>query len=195
MTKFLNRDSEYNIDSKFLSRISSRAFSDEPLSEKDLMTLFEAARWAPSSYNNQPWRFIYARKEDPCFEILFHALVDFNKSWCKRADVLVLTLSRKKSEHNNGDYPTAVFDTGAAWMSLALQAADMGIVAHGMAGFHYEELREKLHISDLYKIDMMIALGKRGTVESLPPELADKETPSLRRPLSEIISRGSFTFS
>src|SRR5262249_16256267 len=134
-TTFLNRESTYPIEKFFLSRVSSRAFSDERLSENELMTLFEAARWAPSSYNNQPWRFIYARRGEPEWDTLFSVLVDFNKSWCKRADTLVLAISRNNFEHNNKPAHTSRFDTGAAWMSLALEAHARNIIAHGMEGF------------------------------------------------------------
>ncbi len=195
MTRFLNRETDYPIEPFFLSRVSYRAFSDESIRDEELMTLFEAARWAPSSYNNQPWRFIYARKNDPCFETLYTSLIDFNKQWCKRADTLVLVVSRNRSEHNEGEYPTSKFDTGSAWMSLALQASMKGIVAHGMAGFDGEYLKKQLNIPDSYTIDMMFALGKHGAINTLPQEMWDKETPSLRKPLNEIISRGTFSFS
>ena len=195
MVQFENRETKFDIEKQFLQRISYRAFSEKELSEEELFTLFEAARWAPSSYNNQPWRFIYARKGDAEFQTLYSVLIDFNKQWCKKADTLVLVLSRNTSENHEAPYPTSTFDTGSAWMSLALQATHMGIIAHGMAGFDYEKIRELLHISDKYTVDMMIALGRKGDINELPKEMQDKEKPSLRKPLSEIISRGTFSFS
>ena len=194
MTKFLNRESEYSIQKLLLSRTSSRAFSEERLTEEELMSLFEAARWAPSSYNGQPWRFVYVRRGDKDWETLFNVLGDFNKSWCKDADTLIAAVSRQKFEHNNKPSHTASFDTGAAWMSIALEAHSRGWVAHGMEGFDYEEIRKVLKIPDQFKVEAMIALGKKGDSDALPKELRERETPSQRKPLQETVSKGHFTF-
>lgn len=192
MTTFLNRNSEYPIDPLFLSRVSSRAFSEDPITDQELMTLFEAARWAPSSYNNQPWRFIYARKNDPEWDKFFSPLIEFNKSWCNKADTLVVVLAKKNFEHNDKPSLTAEFDTGAAWMSLALEANRLNIVAHGMQGFDYEAIRANLKIPDSYTVLAMVAIGKKGKIDSLPEELKSKETPSDRKPLKSIVNRGTF---
>src|SRR4051812_15504900 len=112
------RTSNYQIDDIFLKRYSPRAMSGEKLSEDELMTLFEAARWAPSSYNIQPWRFVYAMRETPEFETLFSFLGDFNKSWCINAGALIVTISAKTSVSPKGetkDNVTHSFDTGSAW--------------------------------------------------------------------------------
>lgn len=194
MTKFENRESGYPILPLLLSRVSYRAFSEERLSEEELFSLFEAARWAPSSFNNQPWRFVYARRGEQEWETLFNVLIDFNKSWCKDADTLIAVISRKNFEHNNKPSVTAPFDTGAAWMSLALEAHARNIVAHGMEGFDYEGLRKTLKIPDTFKIEAMIAVGKRGDKNKLPEALRDRETPSLRKPLKEIVAKGHFPF-
>jgi nitroreductase len=194
MTKFENRDSTFPIDELLLSRVSSRAFSQERLEEEELMSLFEAARWAPSSYNSQPWRFIYARREDKEWHILFDALVEFNKSWCKDADTLVLVISRKFFEMNNKLSKTASFDAGSSWMSLAIEANKRNIIAHGMSGFDYDKLQKELSIPDSYIVEAMIAIGKKGSKDRLSNELKEMEKPSERKPLHEIISRGSFSF-
>lgn len=194
MIHYVNRVSDYPLQPFFLSRVSSRAFSEERLTEEELMTIFEAARWAPSSYNNQPWRFIYVRRGEKDWNLLFDTLVDFNKSWCKNADTLVLILSRKNFTHNEKVSKTSPFDAGAAWMSLALEAHFQKVVAHGMEGFDYEAARKNLGISDKYTIEAMAALGKQGDIDSLPEDLQEKEIPTLRKPLSEIISKGKFTF-
>ena len=178
-----------------LSRVSSRAFSPERLSEEELMSLFEAARWAPSSYNGQPWRFVYGRRGEKDWDVLFNVLIDFNKGWCKAADTLVLVTSRKNFEHNDKPSVTAEFDTGAAWMSLAIEAHARNIVTHGMQGFDYEAIRKELQIPETYNVEAMIAIGKPGKIDTLPKELQEKETPSLRKPLQEIVSKGKFTFT
>jgi nitroreductase len=194
MTTYLNRQSTYPIQPLLLSRVSSRAFSDERLTEEELMSLFEAARWAPSSYNNQPWRFIYARRGEKDWETLFNVLVDFNKSWTKNADTLVLVISRKNFEHNDKPATTARFDTGSAWMGLALEAHARNMIAHGMQGFDYDAIRKVLQIPESYNVEAMIAIGKPGDKEKLPPEIREKEVPSQRKPLNEIISKGVFNF-
>lgn len=194
MTTYLNRESNYPILDLMLSRVSSRAFSEERLTEAELMTLFEAARWAPSSYNNQPWRFVYARRGEKEWDTLFNALVDFNKSWCKHADTLIVAISRNNFEHNDKLSRTAPFDTGSAWMNLALEAHSKNIVAHGMEGFDYDAIKKNLQIPDTFTIQAMIAVGKKGNPESLAESLRKQETPSTRKPLAEIVSKGKFSF-
>lgn len=187
-----NRTSEYNIDDRFLKRYSPRAFSGESITKDELMTLFEAARWAPSASNVQPWKFIYAMRDTPEFENLFSLLGDFNKDWCKRASVLVVTVSNKMLS-KGGLSVTHSFDTGAAWENLALQASTLGLIAHGMQGFDYALAKEKLGVPEDYSVEMMIAIGKPGKVEDLPEPLQEREAPSDRKPLNEIISEGKFT--
>ena len=194
MTKFLNRETTYPIQSFFLSRVSYRAFSEERLSEEELMSLFEAARWAPSSFNNQPWRFIYARRGDKEWDTFFNVLVDFNKSWCKNADTLVLVVSRNNFEKNNKPARTSHFDAGAAWMSLALEAHAKNIITHGMEGFDYEGIKKALNIPNDFTVEAMIAIGKPGNKEDLPEDIRAKEVPSTRKPLNDIISKGHFPF-
>ncbi|OGI66600.1 hypothetical protein A3H53_02525 [Candidatus Nomurabacteria bacterium RIFCSPLOWO2_02_FULL_40_10] len=196
MSKTLNnRTTEYDIDDQFLTRHSPRALSGEALSEEELKTLFDAARWAPSASNIQPWRFIYAMRETPEFETMFSFLVDFNKSWCVNASTLVVTISAKTSLSSKGEKrpnPTHSFDTGAAWENLALQANKMNLVAHGMAGFDYKMAKEKLGVPDDYNVEMMFAVGRHGKIENLPEALRKGETPNNRHPLSETVFLGKF---
>ncbi len=194
MTKFLNRESQYPILPLILSRVSFRAFSDERLSEEELMALFEAARWAPSSYNNQPWRFIFARRGEKEWDTLFNVLIDFNKAWTKNADTLILVISRNNFEYNNKPSVTARFDTGAAWMSLALEAHARNIIAHGMQGFDYDLIKKNLQIPDTFTVEAMIAIGKPGNKDNLPPEIKKEEVPSIRKPLQDLIAKGQFSF-
>lgn len=195
MTRFLNRESSHAIEPLFLSRVSYRAFSTEPLEEEELLALFEAARWSPSAYNHQPWRFVYSRRGDATWSLFFDALVEFNKSWCRQADTLVVVISKNIFEFNGKAAATSRFDTGAAWMSLALEAHARHLIAHGMQGFDYAKIKQDLGIPDHFTVEAMIAIGKPGRLEELPPELQAKETPSLRKPLEEIIARGHCTFT
>jgi len=189
--KVNNRTTEYPIDDIFLKRYSPRAMSGEKVSEKELMTLFEAARWAPSSSNIQPWRFIYAMRDTQEFENLFSLLIQFNKDWCVRASVLVVTISKKTTDSGR-ENATHSFSAGSAWQNLALQASEMNLIAHGMSGFDYEMARKKLGVPDDYTVEMMIAIGKHGKIEDLPESLRPRETPSDRKPLKEIVFKGKF---
>ncbi len=191
-----NRTTKYNVDDQFLKRHSPRAMSGEKISEEELMTLFDAARWAPSSYNIQPWRFVYAMRETPEFENHFSLLGDFNKSWCVNAGALIVTISAKTSVSPKGETRannTHSFDTGAAWENLALQANSMGLVAHGMNGFDYAMAKEKLGVPDDHNVEMMIAIGKPGKIENLPEALRGMEKPNDRKPIEEIIFKGKLT--
>lgn len=155
------------------------------------MTLFEAARWAPSASNIQPWKFIYAMQGTPEFEKLLSFLVEFNRDWCKRASVLVVTISNKLDYKGNPSINNS-FDAGAAWENLALQASKMNFIAHGMAGFDYAKAKTELGIPDDYNVEMMIAIGKLGKAEDLPEPLREREKPSDRKPLEEIVFEGKF---
>ena len=184
------RQQEYDADEIFMNRWSPRAMNGESLSDDDLMSLFEAARWAPSSYNSQPWRFIYATRDSDEWSSFFDLLVDFNKSWAKNASALVIVVSRKNFEHNEKFSPTHSFDTGSAWMSLALQASLKGLVAHGMGGFDHDKARLVAIIPEDFSVEAMIAIGKPGSVSDLPDSLKDSEVPKGRKSISEIAFRG-----
>ncbi|MBI2631193.1 nitroreductase family protein [Candidatus Nomurabacteria bacterium] len=187
-----NRSTEYEIDDIFLKRHSPRALSGESISKEELMTLFDAARWAPSSYNAQPWRFIYALRGTKEFEVFFSLLVDFNKTWCKNAGALAVTISKKTFEQSGKPSVTHSFDAGAAWENLALQAVDMNLVAHGMEGFNYGQAKEKLGVPDDYNVEMMIAIGRHGKIKDLPENIRAGEIPNDRKPLKDIIFEGKF---
>lgn len=187
-----SRTSEHDIAPWILHRWSPRAMSGEKVDEKELMSLFEAARWAPSSYNAQPWRFLYARKGTPHWQTFFNLMGDFNKQWTIHADVLLVMISKKTFEHNNKPSVTHRFDTGAAWENLALEGSRRGLVVHGMEGFDYEKARKDLNIPDDYDVEAMAAVGKPGKKESLPPPMQEREVPSTRKPLSELIIEGPF---
>lgn len=187
-----NRTTEYPIDDRFIMRYSPRAMSGERIATEELMTLFESARWAPSSYNEQPWRFIYAIRETPDFARLFSFLVDFNKEWCAMSAALVVVISKKTFEHTGKENVNHSSDTGAAWENLALQAQCMNLVAHGMNGFNYDRAKKELDIPDDYAVEMMIAIGRHGNIEDLPEKLREGEKPSQRKNLEEIIFEGKF---
>jgi len=187
-----DRKSEYKINEIFVNRWSPRAMSGEEINKEELMNLFEAAKWAPSSYNNQPWRFIYALKNTRSWNELFDLLVDFNKSWCKNASALVVVISKKTFDHNGEHSITHSFDTGAAWENIALQASINGLVSHGMQAFDYAKAKKILEIPENYNVEIMIAIGKPGKKEDLPKELQEREIPSGRKKINEIRFEGRF---
>lgn len=166
--------------------------SGESLSDEELMPLLEAARWAPSSYNNQPWRFILAKRETEHWSRLFDLLVPSNQAWAKNAGALIVLISRKVFEHNGKPSKTHNFDAGAACENLALEGSARGLVVHCMQGFDYAKAKESCNIAEEYEVEVMIAVGKPGSKEVLDPETQKKEFPSDRKPLRELTFYGSF---
>ena len=176
------RKPDHEISSMIVERWSPRAMSGEAISESELLSLFEAARWAPSSSNLQPWRFLYSRKGDEHWDTYFGLLAEGNQVWAKNAAVLILIVS-KKTGHKDRPNRTHSFDAGSAWENLALQGSMMGLVVHAMAGFDYERAREELEIPEEYQIEAMVAVGKPGHQCSRSP----------RRPLRRKAPRPSRT--
>jgi nitroreductase len=186
------RKSRYKINELFINRWSPRAMSGAEISDEELMTLFEAARWAPSSFNGQPWRFLYAKRDTPSWKIFFDLLVPFNQAWTKNAAVLILVITRTTFEWNNKPERTHSFDAGAACENLALQGFLDGLVVHGMEGFDYDRAKEDLDIPEDYHVEAMFAVGKPGAVKNLSPELQERELPSDRKNIEEFAFEGKF---
>lgn len=186
------RTSDHPIDPILLDRWSPRSMSGEAISEEEIFSLFEAARWAPSSYNAQPWRFLYATRGSAEWPMFFDLMIDFNKGWTKNAALIGVIISHKVFERNNKPSHTHSFDTGAAWMSLAIEGSSRGLVVHGMEGFDYEKARAVLEIPNDYQVEAMFAVGKRAPVSALPPELQEREMPSSRKTIHEFIKKGKF---
>lgn len=186
------RKSDYPIDPIILNRWSPRAMAAELIDDSQLMSLFEAARWAPSSYNAQLWRFIYGKRGTPHWQKLFNLLVPFNQSWTQNSSFLILIISRDRFTYNNKPSRTHSFDAGAAWENFALQGSINGLVVHAMEGFDYEKAKVDCNIPDGYTIEAMVAVGKQGNPKDLPQELQEREEPSTRKPISELIFEGTF---
>lgn len=171
-------------------RWSPRAMTGEAVTDEELSRLFEAARWAPSSYNGQPWRFVYAKRDTPYWQEFFSLLGEFNRKWAESAGALILILSRRIFEHSGKPARTHSFDTGAAWQNLALQGRRMELVVHGMAGFDYDEAAALLDLPDHYAVEAMVAVGRPAPVETLADDLRKKEKPSDRKSVDEIAFEG-----
>ena len=174
-------------------RWSPRAMSGERIADHELGALFEAARWAPSCFNEQPWRFLFAHRGTPHWNTFFALMVEGNQRWARNAGVLIVVVSRRTFERNDSPSRTHSFDAGAAWQCLALQGSALGLVVHAMAGFDYEAARKVLDVPDHYEVEAMVALGRPGRVEELDERLREREHPSDRRPASEFALEGGGT--
>lgn len=188
------RKADYPIDQLFLDRWSPRAMSGEKISQAELMVLFEAARWAPSSYNNQPWRILYAGRDSEHWQLFFDLLVEFNQTWVKNAAALLVFVSKTTFDMNGQSSITHSFDTGAAWGNLALQGWLKGLVVHGMQGFDFDRARTALNIPEGFRVEAMAAVGKPADASVLPEKLREREAPSDRRKLEQTICEGPFCF-
>ncbi len=189
-----NRTADFAIKEVFLQRQSAYAMTSEPITNEQLMILFEAARWSTSSYNNQPTRFIYAHRDTPAWETLFDLMVPANQTWAKNAAVLVVVIS-KRTMADNSPSITNSFEAGAAWMSLCLQATMNGLSAHGMSGFDYEKTCKNLNIPDGFKVEIMCAIGKQATQE-VDQKFLDRDAKhTARKKLNEIATEGNFHFN
>jgi nitroreductase len=187
----MTRTPTHPVSSLFPERWSPRAMSGEPLALDDLLPLFEAARWAPSCANSQPWRFVYGLAGTPAFDALFATLAEGNKVWCKRAGALVLVCA-KTTFDDGRPTPTPAFDAGAAWMSFALEGSLRGLRVHGMAGFDGAKARAACRVPEDHLVVLAIAVGRPGSIEELPEGLRAREAPTDRKPVAELVREGAF---
>ena len=196
MTTSNNRTADHPIDPMFLERWSPRAFTGEPLAEADLLTMLEAGRWAPSSYNSQPWRFVYARRDTPAWPRLLGLLVPANQAWAKDASALVVLISNSlmRRPGTDEDVPSTThsLDAGTASGYLALQAMKMGWHAHGMVGFDRDRAFAELNVPRGYQVEAVYAVGRLGDPSKLPEPLRARERPNARLPLAELAFEGFF---
>ncbi|MEY7850665.1 nitroreductase family protein [Natrarchaeobius sp. A-rgal3] len=186
-----HRDPDHDVDPLFVNRWSPRAMTGEPLDEEEYLPLFEAARWAPSAFNNQHWRFLYATPEDEEWETFVDLLSEGN-AWAADAGLLAVIVSKTTFDHNGEPAPVHSFDTGAAWQNLALEGARRGLAVHGMAGFDYEGAAEELDVPGEFAVEAMFAVGERAPPQTLSEELREREQPSDRKSVDEITHRGGF---
>ena len=185
------REPMYEIDPLFVNRWSPRALGTD-MSKEDLMACFEAARWAPSSYNNQSWRFMYATHEDEEWDTLHSLVNEFNQKWASDSYALIVVASKTTFDHNGEESITHSFDTGSAWENFALEAAKRDLAAHGMQGIHYEKAREELDIPEDFEVEMMIAIGSKEDETQLPEDM--QAQPNGRKDMKEIVTKGNYDF-
>ncbi|HZU09119.1 MAG TPA: nitroreductase family protein [Pseudacidobacterium sp.] len=170
------------------ARWSPRAYADKQVSSEDLRKIFDAARWAASSYNEQPWRFFVGRRGDATYQKIFDTLVEFNQQWAKSAPVLILSVASKKFAHNGSPNYHALHDTGAATATLSLAATSLGLHTHSMAGFDHDKARKAFNVPEDYDIGAVTALGYLGDPEGLPEQMKKTElSPRQRKDLGQFV--------
>lgn len=182
------------IEKLIVERWSPRSFDGREIPREDLDVIFEAAGWAPSAFNMQPWKFLYARRGDADWERFLSLLIDFNRSWAQNASVLIFVVSNRMQGRGEDKKPhySHSFDAGAAWASLALQATAMGYHAHGMTGIEFGKAEQELAIPADHRLEAAIAIGRKDAKEKLPETLQEREAPSGRKPVSEFAIAGNF---
>ena len=175
-------------------RWSPRSYSDQGVSPEVLRSLFEAARWAPSSSNLQPWAYIVATKDDPeNFAKTLSTLVEFNSGWAKHAPVLVLSVAQIKMPKDGSPNRWAMHDVGSASAQLTFEANSSGLLVHQMAGFDPEKARQVFTIPQDWEPVAAMTIGYPGDPQSLPDHLRDRElAPRARKPLSEFVITGGW---
>ncbi|WP_255576088.1 nitroreductase family protein [Comamonas sp. Y33R10-2] len=181
----ITRTSTVPVHPQFLERMSPRAFVPEALSTAQVEQLVEAAHWAPSASNKQPWHFAYALRGDASWEAFSRIPNEANRRWCLNAGALIVLLSDKQASGKHS------FDAGCAWGYLALQAHAMGLATHAMGGFSADEAGSVLGLPEHLSAECVIAVGRRGDASTLPDDLREREVPSLRKPLAQVLSAGA----
>jgi len=186
------RTTDTKLDPVFLERWSPRAFDHSDVPEADLATMLDAARFAPSASNLQPWRFLYARRGDADWERFLSYLMESNRAWAQNASVLFYVLSDKHPAGPEKPSHSHSFDAGAAWAMLAIQATMLGYHTHAMAGVHFAQAAAGLGVPDSFRVEAAIALGRIGDPATLSDYQRARETPSDRKPRAEIAYSGNF---
>lgn len=188
----VTRQAQFEVEPYLLARQSKRAMSGEPLTKDELNRLFEAARWSPSSFNHQPWRFVYALKGTPAWDTHFALLNQFNQFWCKDGGALIVVCTKTVDAQGNPNR-CAVLDAGGASLSIALQASAMGLVFHALAGIEFDAVIEAVKVPENHTVCCMMVVGRPGPVGNLPEFLQVREAPSGRNTIDTFAFEGEFS--
>lgn len=182
----------YPVEPLFVDRWSPRSFTGEPVPDAVLLSAFEAARWAPSALNAQPWRFLLARHDDTQWDDFVGLLVPRNALWARQASALIVIMSERRVERRGEmvDNVSHSFDAGAAWTNFAHQALLLGWHTHGIGGFDRQAARERLAVPDEFAIEAMVALGRVAGLDTLHPDFHAGESPNDRRPIEQTVFAG-----
>ncbi|HJE25759.1 MAG TPA: nitroreductase family protein [Methylorubrum populi] len=193
-TRPTTRTHDHAIDPLFLERWSPRAFTGEAVPEAELLRMFEAARWSPSAYNSQPWRFLYALRDTPEWETFLGLLVPGNQKWAKDTGALVFLVSNSRMKVGDELKPSYshTLDAGAASLAFALQANRQGWHVHGMGGFDHERAGPTLNVPEHHRVEAAYAVGRATPWAELTEEQRAKERPNGRRSVTDFAFRGGF---
>ena len=189
------RQVAYPIHDLLRRRWSPRAFAKRAVEPEKLRSVLEAARWAPSSFNAQPWSFLVATRDGDAadYERMLGCLVEFNQNWAKSAPVLIVAVATNAFEHNNKPNRHAFYDTGAAVAMLSVEATSLGLHVHQMAGFSPEQVRSVYGVPESAEPVSAIALGYVGDPDTLPEDLRKKElAPGERKPVASFVYSGGW---
>ena len=182
----MEREFDYDILPEIKNRWSPRALASDPIAKEDVRALLEAARYAPSCFNEQPWRFILAENDETLVKMR-SVLAPMNQKWANRAPLLLMILAKKTFEANGKANAWHMFDTGTAWGYLSLEAQRRGLITHAMGGFSQTMARDIYRIPEDYEIVSIVAVGKRGDEGQLDKELQERESPGLRKNISDLL--------
>ena len=185
------RADAHGVSELIVGRWSPRSLETREITEQDLAALLAAAHWAPSCFNEQPWRFLVARRPEH-LERMRECLTETNRIWADRAPLLIAVLSKPDFALDKRPNRWHAFDSGAAWGYLALEASRRGLAAHAMAGFSPKKIRETFHIPADWTAHAVVAVGFRGPAEVLPPELRERERPTPRHALETFWHEGPY---
>lgn len=196
MSALETRKADAAVNDLFIDRWSPRAYAEDEIPESVLLSILEAARWAPSARNAQPWRFIYARRGAAGFNRMVASMAAYNQQWAPKASALVALLSLKAYPFDDQMTPNRFhsFDAGAAWANLSLQANLLGWRTRAIGAFDTAQAAQALQVPETYAVEVIIAIGKPGNPQMLPADLLAKESPTTRQPLRDLISEGTFKF-
>lgn len=181
-------NSHYPISSLIKQRWSPRAYGGKPVELEKLQSILEAARWAPSAFNEQPWRFIIGQKGNSTYDSILGTLVDWNIQWAGKAPLLILSLSKKTFTNNGKQNVTFKYDLGQAVGFMILEAVNQGLYAHQMSGFDAKKATDIFNVPDDFQVVSVIAIGYSGDIDELPSDMAEMETkPRERMELKELL--------
>ena len=186
-------NNNYSINKLIEYRWSTRSFSSKPVKREQLQSILEAARWAPSAFNEQPWRFILGQKGDSTYDTILSTLIDWNIIWASNASVLILNIAKKTFTRNGNNNVTFKYDLGQAVAFMILEAINQGLHTHQMSGFDANKAVKLFDIPNDFQTVSVTVLGYYGNVDDLPEDMATMETkPRERKGLDEIVFRDKF---
>ncbi|UMM08146.1 nitroreductase family protein [Gluconobacter frateurii] len=197
MTTAPDRAPDSDVLPVILNRWSPRAFQPTDIDLKDLLGFLDAGRWAPSAYNIQPWRFVYARRNTSDWERFLSWLIPFNRNWAENASTIVYIVSRtiiiSSRTGEPSPVPTHAFDAGAASVLIQLQASHAGWAVHPISGFDHDLARAGLELPEDYQVHAALVIGQQADATALPEEIRQREKPSHRFPLEKLAFEGRFS--